>query len=77
MWDYTDKVQEHFINPKNVGEIEQPSGMGEVGSLSCGDALKLTFKLGDDQRIADALLAEANTRFERFAAPVLQEVRLP
>ena len=54
MWDYTDKVKEHFFNPRNVGEIENPDGVGEVGSLACGDALKLTFKLGTDGKIADA-----------------------
>lgn len=54
MWDYTDKVKEHFFNPHNVGEIENPDGIGEVGSLACGDALKLTFKLDADGRIADA-----------------------
>ncbi len=54
MWEYTEKVREHFINPRNVGEIENPDGVGEVGSLSCGDALKLTIKVGDDHRITDA-----------------------
>ncbi|HLB72737.1 MAG TPA: Fe-S cluster assembly protein NifU [Sedimentisphaerales bacterium] len=54
MWDYTDKVRDHFFNPRNVGEVENPDGVGEVGSLACGDALKLTFKLDDDGRIADA-----------------------
>jgi len=54
MWEYTDKVWDHFYNPRNVGEIEDAHGIGEVGSLSCGDALKLTFKLGNDGRIVDA-----------------------
>lgn len=54
MWEYTDKVKDHFLNPRNVGEIEDADGIGEVGSLSCGDALKFTFKLGDDGRIVDA-----------------------
>ncbi len=54
MWDYTDKVLDHFRNPRNVGTIENPDGIGEVGSLACGDALTLTFKLGPDGRIADA-----------------------
>lgn len=53
MWDYNENVKDHFMNPRNVGEIENPDGVGEVGNISCGDALKLTFKLNDDQRIAD------------------------
>jgi NifU-like protein len=54
MWDYTDKVKDHFFNPRNVGEIERPDGVGEVGSLACGDALKLTFKLDENGKIKDA-----------------------
>ena len=54
MWEYTDKVKEHFLNPRNVGEVENPDGVGDVGSLSCGDALRLTFKLGPDGRITEA-----------------------
>ena len=54
MWEYTDKVREHFLNPRNVGEVENPDGVGEVGSIACGDALKLTFKLDENKRIKDA-----------------------
>ena len=54
MWEYTDKVKEHFINPRNVGEVENPDGVGEVGSMACGDALKLSFKLDENKRIAEA-----------------------
>jgi NifU-like protein len=54
MWEYTDKLKDHFFNPRNVGEIEDPDGTGEVGSLACGDALKLTFKLDENGRITDA-----------------------
>lgn len=54
MWDYTDKVNEHFRNPHNVGKVDNPSGVGEVGSLACGDALKLMFKLDDEGRISEA-----------------------
>ncbi len=53
MWDYTEKVMDHFRNPRNVGKIENPDGVGTVGSLACGDSLTLMFKLGPDQRIVD------------------------
>jgi len=54
MWEYTDKVQQHFLSPHNVGEIDKPSGTGDVGSLACGDALKLTLKIDENDIITDA-----------------------
>ena len=59
MWDYTDKVREHFFNPRNVGSIEDATTVAEVGSLACGDALKIYLKLDDDEKIIDA-------KFETF-----------
>jgi len=53
MWDYSDKVKDHFLNPRNVGVVAEADGIGEVGSMACGDALKLTFKLDADERIID------------------------
>ena len=53
MWKYTEKVMDHFMNPRNVGEVENPDGVGEVGNAACGDALKLTFKLDENGKIAD------------------------
>ncbi len=53
MWNYTDKVIDHFMNPRNVGEVENPDGVGQVGNAACGDALKLTFKLDANGRIED------------------------
>jgi NifU-like protein len=55
MWEYTKKVKDFFLHPKNVGEIENPDGIGEVGSILCGDALKLTIKVDKETgRIVDA-----------------------
>ncbi|HTG82461.1 MAG TPA: Fe-S cluster assembly protein NifU [Geobacteraceae bacterium] len=55
MWDYTDKVKDHFLNPRNVGDIPDADAVGEVGSLACGDALKLFVKLDEKkERIVDA-----------------------
>lgn len=55
MWEYTKKVKEFFLHPKNVGEIENPDAVGEVGSMICGDALRLTLKIDKETgKIIDA-----------------------
>jgi NifU-like protein len=54
MWEYTDKVKDHFLNPRNVGVIEDADGVGEVGSIACGDALTFYFKLDKSGKIKDA-----------------------
>lgn len=55
MWDYSEKVKEFFKNPRNVGEIETPDAVGEVGSIICGDALRLTLRIDKKtEKIIDA-----------------------
>ncbi len=54
MWNYTEKVMEHYRNPRNVGSIEDASAIGEAGSLSCGDMLKLYLKVDEKGIITDA-----------------------
>jgi len=50
---YTDKVMDHFVNPRNVGEIEDASGVGEVGNAKCGDIMKIYLKVDDNEVITD------------------------
>lgn len=55
MWEYTEKVRDLFLHPKNIGEITDPDAVGEVGSIICGDALKLTLRIDKEtSRITDA-----------------------
>ena len=53
MWDYSEKVLDHYRNPRNVGKIDNADLIGEAGSLACGDSLKLYLKL-DGEKIVDA-----------------------
>ena len=48
MWDYSDKVIDHYRNPRNVGKIDNADAIGEAGSLACGDSLKIYLKIKDN-----------------------------
>ena len=50
---YSPLVMEHFLNPRNVGEIENANGIGEVGNATCGDIMRMYLRI-DDNKITDA-----------------------
>ena len=51
---YSEKVMDHFNNPRNVGEMENPSGVGTVGNAKCGDIMRMYLDIDDDQVIREA-----------------------
>ena len=51
---YSEKVMDHFTNPRNVGEMPDASCMGEVGNAKCGDIMRIYLKINDDGVITDA-----------------------
>lgn len=52
--EYSEKVMDHFSNPRNVGEIENPSGVGTVGNAKCGDIMRMYLDIDENQVIKEA-----------------------
>ena len=50
---YSEKVMDHFMNPRNVGDVEGANAVGEVGNAKCGDIMKISMKINDDGVIED------------------------
>ena len=65
---------DHFLNPHNVGEVENPSAVGEVGNITCGDALKLTLKLDAQGKIVEAKFKTFGCASAIASSSVLTEI---
>jgi NifU-like protein len=74
MWEYSEKTLEHFLHPRNVGEVENPDGTALVGNIACGDALKLTFKLDENGKIKEAKFKTFGCASAIAAASALTEM---
>lgn len=70
---YSSKLAEHIANPRNVGEIESPSGIGDVTNEVCLDRIRLTIRI-DDERVADAKVKASGCPPTIAAASVLTEL---
>ena len=80
--DYSEEVMEHFTNPRNVGEIENASGVGTVGNAKCGDIMRIYLDVDDNQIIRDckfktfgcgAAVATSSMATEKIKGKSIQE----
>jgi nitrogen fixation NifU-like protein len=82
--EYSDKVMDHFQNPRNVGEIDNPDGTGKVGNPQCGDIMQMYIKVDDEEKISDikfktfgcgAAIATSSMTTELVKGKTLEEAR--
>lgn len=74
MWNYSDKLMDHFMNPRNSGQLLNPDGHSEVGSPQCGDAMTLDIQVDDEDRIAEIRFMTFGCAGAIAAASALTEI---
>lgn len=74
MWEYSDKVKDHYRNPRNVGMMEDADKIGYAGSIVCGDAITLFLKFDENQKVAAAKFLAYGCGSAVAAASILTEI---
>lgn len=74
MWEYSEKVKEHYRNPKNVGMMEDANAVGYAGSLNCGDAVTLFLKIDEQEKVFDAKFLAFGCGSAVAATSILTEI---
>lgn len=74
MWEYSDKVKDHYMNPRNTGMLEDANAVGYAGSLACGDAITLFLKFDENNKVAEAKFLAFGCGSAVAAGSILTEI---
>lgn len=74
MWEYSEKVKDHYMNPRNVGMLEDANAVGYAGSLACGDAVTLFLKIDKDDKVIDSKFLAFGCGSAVATASILTEI---
>jgi len=74
MWEYSEKVKDHYKNPRNAGMLEDANAVGYAGSLACGDAITLFLKINEEDKVVDAKFLAFGCGSAVAAASMLTEI---
>ncbi len=74
MWNYSEKLMDHFMNPRNSGQLMNPDGHSEIGSPQCGDAMTLDIQVDDEDKIAEIRFMTFGCAGAIAAASALTEI---